>query len=147
MPHSSTLTTYPVITLMQPWATWIVWGYKTIETRTHPRFAALAGRTVLIHAGLRTDMKAFDQCYLPALRTLQPLPADHKGAIIGAVDVLAFGRLKPSDAEEALIECNTPRWGLYLDNPRTFKHSMPMRGKLGIWRYDLGQPLATVICR
>ena len=47
--------TFPVITLYQPWATWIMRGWKTIETRTHSRFACLRGQTILIHAGKTTD--------------------------------------------------------------------------------------------
>lgn len=49
---------YPVITLYQPWATWIMRGWKTIETRTHNRFACLDHKTILIHAGKITDLFA-----------------------------------------------------------------------------------------
>lgn len=45
----------PVITLYQPWATWIMRDWKLIETRTHPRFASLLGRDLLIHSGGTTD--------------------------------------------------------------------------------------------
>ena len=45
---------YPVLTLYQPWATFIADGLKTIETRTHNRFTSLYGKTILIHAGQQT---------------------------------------------------------------------------------------------
>lgn len=55
---------YPSITLTQPWATWIIRGWKTIETRTHNRFACLDKKTILIHAGMTTDKSAANNPYL-----------------------------------------------------------------------------------
>lgn len=49
---------YPVITLYQPWATWIMRELKTIESRTHARFNSLLYKTILIHAGQTTDKTA-----------------------------------------------------------------------------------------
>jgi hypothetical protein len=57
------------ISLWQPWASWIAWGLKTIETRRHRRFACLVGRRVAIHAALRFDVTALDEAaaYLEAM--------------------------------------------------------------------------------
>jgi predicted transcriptional regulator len=41
-----------VITLWQPWASFIALGWKTIETRTHDRFKNLVCERIAIHAGL-----------------------------------------------------------------------------------------------
>ena len=48
----------PCITIHQPWASLIALGYKTIETRTHARFAGLVGKRIGIHAGKRFDKRA-----------------------------------------------------------------------------------------
>lgn len=43
------------ISLWQPHATWIAMKWKTIETRTHARFAGLVGQRVAIHAAKKYD--------------------------------------------------------------------------------------------
>ena len=51
----------PAISLYQPWAEWIMLGWKVIETRKHWRFACLVGKDVLIHAAMRYDVRAIDE--------------------------------------------------------------------------------------
>lgn len=46
----------PIITLHQPYAFYIMMGWKTIETRLHDRFKNLVGKTIGIHS----SMKKFD---------------------------------------------------------------------------------------
>jgi hypothetical protein len=41
-----------VITLKQPWATWVLWGWKIVETRLHNQFGSLMNKRIGIHAGL-----------------------------------------------------------------------------------------------
>jgi len=43
------------ISLWQPHATWIAMKWKTIETRTHARFARLKGHRIAIHAAQKQD--------------------------------------------------------------------------------------------
>jgi len=43
------------ISLWQPWAAWIALGWKSIETRTHGRFAQLKGERIAIHAAKKFD--------------------------------------------------------------------------------------------
>ena len=45
----------PAISLHQPWASWVAMGWKTIETRSHNRFASLVGKRVAIHAARTWD--------------------------------------------------------------------------------------------
>lgn len=44
------MTTYPAISIHQPWASFIAHGIKRTEGRTHGRFASLVGQRVAIHA-------------------------------------------------------------------------------------------------
>jgi hypothetical protein len=44
-----------VISLHQPWATFVVMNWKTIETRTHQRFKNLIGERIAIHAAQHID--------------------------------------------------------------------------------------------
>lgn len=48
------------ISLYQPWASAIAYGWKTIETRTHERFRGLVGERIGIHAGKKWDKHALE---------------------------------------------------------------------------------------
>lgn len=83
---------YPVITLYQPWATWIVRGWKTIETRTHNKFACLIGKTILIHAGQKTDASAINNPYLTKEQLLYNPDEVINGYILCSTHVKSFNR-------------------------------------------------------
>jgi len=129
-------TIFPVITLYQPWATWVVRGWKTIETRTHSRFSSLLGRTILIHAGMKTDLEAVNNPYL------LPEQISHKpeemvnGYILGSAAVVAFRELNTKDEPAALIECSTLRYGLFLSDITQWEQPYPAKGEMGIWYWD-----------
>ncbi len=128
---------YPVITLWQPWATWIMREWKTIETRTHDRFACLKGETILIHAGQTTDESAAKNPYLTKHQLLHKPEEVINGFILGSVEVWDFAELKDTAAKMALIECRTKRYGLFLENVVSFHEPIPAKGGMGIWYFDL----------
>lgn len=128
---------FPVITLYQPWATWIMREWKTIETRTHDRFKCLNGRTILIHAGMKTDESAAYNPYLTPEQIFYNPDEVVNGCILGSAYVDGFSRLCQEHAKEALIECVTPRFGLFLTNIDVFDEPIPAKGEMGIWYYDL----------
>lgn len=125
----------PVITLYQPWAHWVITELKTIETRTHARFALLNGKDILIHAGKAFDKNSFAlaEKYIEKFKI-----GDYvQGAILGKVHVDGFGRLNNSHSEKALIECDTLRYGLFLNNVERYDYPIPAIGSMGIWYFDL----------
>ena len=128
-------TPIPVITLWQPWASWVMLGWKTIETRTHARFASLRGKTIGIHASVRWDKDALELAR-PYLSTEQYVRSANflkiGGAILGTCHVADFRPLLPQDAKHSLIECETKRFGLVLTDP-TIIEAVPIKGKQGIW--------------
>lgn len=131
---------FPVITLYQPWASWIMRGWKTIETRTHNRFGSLFGLHVLIHAGQRTDDSdyAIRNPYLTKEQILLNPDEVVNGAILGKVFVYNFCSLDDAHSKRALIECKeTKRWGLFLSDIEVFKEPIPCKGEMGIWYYDV----------
>ena len=128
---------YPVITLYQPWATWIMREWKTIETRTHNRFACLEGQTILIHAGLTTDASAINNPYLTKEQLLFNPDEMINGFILGSAFVGAHLPCREHDDERALIECKTERFGLYLHDIKRFEIPIPEKGGMGIWYYDM----------
>lgn len=131
----------PVITLKQPWASWVMWGWKTIETRTHNKFKALAGVEELgIHAGLRYDNSGLvlNNPYLSpeAVRESLNVPL---GVILGTVNCFEGGvPLLWMHENKALVECEkTLRYGLFFKDPVQFEEPLLAKGELSIWYYDL----------
>lgn len=133
---------YPVITLYQPWATWIIRGWKTIETRTHNRFASLCGKTILIHAGMTTDSSdlAKKNRFLSTSQILQDPDEMINGFILGGAYVYQSRKLGALDQQAALIDCViTERYGLFLSKIKRFDNPIPVKGEMGIWYFDMGK--------
>lgn len=131
-----------VITLKQPWATWVLWGWKIVETRVHNRFAKLATHRIGIHAGKTWDDRAMAAAapYLSREQIDRTVLHDHaRGALLCTVFVLGSRPTADCDASGGLIECRTERFGLWLQNIEPFNPPIPMRGHQGIWkaRYPL----------
>jgi hypothetical protein len=130
----------PVITLWQPWAQWVAWGWKTIETRTHERFRCLEGYRIGIHAGRKWDVTGLHAAvtFLDAFR-IQRTEEEFEnrvktgGRIIATARVARFSALGDIHAPKALIECTTRRWGLFLEDIRPLANPVPATGGQGIW--------------
>lgn len=133
----------PVISLWQPWAQWVILGWKTIETREHNRFRHLAGKRLGIHAAKHWDKNAISAAVswlsVDQIKETQSwlYRDDIRGALIGTVHVITHRILTPSDEPGALIECRTLRCGLDLTNPVRLVTPQPMTGRQGIWRARL----------
>lgn len=141
-----------VITLWQPWATFIKCGWKTIETRTHSRFKSLEGETIGIHAGNSWD-KDWDNLtdgYLSYEKRMITKELEKhfnsrssysvRSAIICIATVRHAVWLHGFESSHALINCNIEefgfqRFGLKLTK---IKPITPIyaKGKQGIWNYD-----------
>jgi len=129
---------FPVITLYQPWATWIMRGWKLIETRTHDRFKSLIHKTVLIHAGQKFDEDAFHNPFLTTEQRVVNVGDFPSGAILGSAYVEDFDIVQPHESKDALIDCETvKRYGLYLSYVHCFEKPIPAKGEMGIWYYDM----------
>lgn len=128
----------PVITLWQPWASWIMLGWKTIETRTHTRFYCLTGKTIAIHAAKHWDKDA-KRIAMPYLSEKQIVEHVEKanymsiqGCILGTAVVKEFRKCFHDDAPKALIECDTTRYGLILTDVHRID-PLYIKGRQGIW--------------
>lgn len=129
---------YPVITLYQPWATWIMRGWKTIETRTHNKFRCLKGHTILIHSGQTTDANAIHNPYLTAMQLKHDPDEMINGFILGTAFVNDYKMLSEKHERQALIEClSIQRYGLFLVDIVKFGNPIFEKGEVGIWHYDL----------
>jgi hypothetical protein len=135
-----------VITLWQPWASFIALGWKTIETRTHDRFKNLVGETIAIHAGNKWDENwiKFAAQYLTADEIINTKihiklmfeEGYYKGAIVCTTYVYHSQWLMNPHCADALIECDTKRYGLFLKDTKLIQPAIPAKGKQGIWNYE-----------
>lgn len=124
----------PVITLYQPWATWVADGLKLIETRTHNRFGSLLGKTIFIHAGLTTDKHALPNKYLNGRPYSEPV----NGVLLCTAFVKSVGKLSGMHSERAMIDCDTvERFGLYLTDIKKLDNPIPIKGEMGIWYFNI----------
>lgn len=128
----------PAITLYQPWATWIIRGWKTIETRTHNKFSSLKGQRIFIHAGKITDGNAaLNEFLSPEQIMLDPAEVIN-GFIIGVAYVSDFTELTAEHSKAALIDCGlVRRWGLFLTEVTKLDEPLPIFGEMGIWYFDI----------
>lgn len=129
------------ISLWQPWASWVIWGWKTVETRTHYRFQSLQGETIAIHASLTFD-KLAEKAAWPFLSESKRVKLGGacfypQGVIIGTARVHVVVPCSEDDAPFALIECKTPRVGLFLTDITEFVPPIPCKGRQGIFNVQL----------
>lgn len=152
-----------VISLLQPWASLVVMGYKQIETRSwNTKYRG----PLLIHASkkyTREQIKLgekFNMNYGAGLGFTEDLPV---GQIIGSVNLvetfstervftgaggIVFTKnstvivdkelrmMNITKAEEAFGDYSPGRHGWLLADPVQFKTGMPIKGNLGLWNYD-----------
>lgn len=129
----------PVITLWQPWASWVIMGAKPIESRTHIRFKGLVGNTIGIHAANTFDDSdaVIKNPYLSADKIIDSMHPP-LGVVLGTVHVDDFKPLHKFHSPLALIDCeHTKRWGLFLSSQKEFAVPVKAEGQMGIWYFDL----------
>lgn len=129
----------PVITLKQPWASWIMDELKRTESRVHKNFKSLVGKDFGIHSSQTYDLSDYvlknpflSQAQIDASLSYPT------GMILGTVHGKEFLELNYNHEKEALIECSSiKRYGLRLTNPIKFENPIPYTGELAIWYFDM----------
>ncbi len=146
-----------VISLLQPWASLLVMGHKTIETRSwNTKYRG----ELYIHASKRKII-AHEQTY-DLVSALEEIPGfiDNYahlpyGAIIGKVNLNNVFQsenfftkdqdwstgIKISKLEMALGDYSPNRFGWDTDSPIQFSKPTPAKGQLRIWSFDKSQLL------
>ena len=144
------------ITIKQPWASLIVEGIKDIENRTWACPKKYIGQRVLIHAGCRFDNKYTsrftDEHYYSLSSTMrEQLKSEdfQLGVIIGSVEIVDCVINHPSLwAEKGSVyksyrnkySIGVRGFQIYnwvLANPIKFPESIPAKGKLSFWEFEL----------
>jgi predicted transcriptional regulator len=128
----------PGISLWEPWASFVMRGWKTIETRTHDRFRSLEGRTIGVHATKKWDpdylLKANAFMNADQFEAVKDIRRKHCQAILGTARVQTVRVLSPSDSFAAMYECASRiRFGLVLRDVKVFARPVLCTGHQGIW--------------
>jgi len=131
------------ISLLQPWASLVVLGFKKFETRS---WNTSYRGSLLIHASKRKDevgrslctTNAFFADRLGGLRGFYHLPF---GAIIGEVTLVETFSTDSifalTDEERCFGDYSPGRRVWALENPTVYDQPIPCKGSLSIWDYTL----------
>jgi activating signal cointegrator 1 len=143
MSSSTTGGGQQALSLLQPWASLVAMGLKTIETRSWR--TAYRG-TLLIHASLGRKGKIL-ATGLPFSKYILDFDALPFGAIIGQVqldEIVPVEHLFYSDAklaaltleEKAFGDYSSGRYAWLLSEAVMFDEPISVKGGLGIWKYN-----------
>lgn len=129
-----------VLSLLQPWASLVVMGVKTVETRS---WQTAHRGPLLIHASLGKKGKGVtdEPPFSKYITRFDDLPF---GAIVGCVeltDVVPVETLFYSDAKLAALTLEEKAFGDYtkgryawlLSEAEQFEKPVPVKGSLGLW--------------
>lgn len=130
------------VSLLQPWASLVVMGFKTIETRSwQTRYRG----ELLIHASLgkKGSLLCTQLPFNKYIRDFNRLPF---GAIIGSVtlqDILPVEMLGLSSCslaeltleEKAFGDYTKGRYAWLLSNPIPLQQPLAVKGALHVWNY------------
>lgn len=129
------------ISLWEPWATWVAKGWKTVETRTHSRFRGLQGQRIAIHAANKWDSNALAIAarFLTdhQIKYTIALKRSRRYGVICTAFVKVHTFCSPNDAPHALIECDTQRFGLFLQDIHPIDPPISIRGWQGIFNVEI----------
>lgn len=122
------------ITLKQPWASLVAYGYKEYEFRSWK--TNYRGK-ILIHAGLSTEKDELNRINLKDIEYLN-------GKIIGEVEIEscilvdeAFSK-KLKNINPKIYENNyIGKYAWKLKNPIVYKKAIDAKGQLGLWNIDI----------
>ena len=123
-----------VLTIKQPWASLIVNGYKDYEFRSWK--TNYRGK-ILIHAGLSVDRDASKRVECYDLNYIN-------GAIIGEAEITDCILVSDSFKEELMdinpiVYSRTDTYAWKLGNIIMYDEPIYVKGKLGLWNYDINK--------
>ena len=131
------------ISVRNPWALWIAWGWKPIETRTSKKLRLHVGKRIAIHASKFMDPKALslarpylteyqwdkthEELELAYSQNRRKITDPRFGAVICTAFAEDHRKLTIDDEFYALCDC-AGLWGLSLRDIRVLSRPLPWLG-------------------
>lgn len=137
------------LSLTQPWASMVVWGFKRYETRG---WGTQHVGDLAIHASKGFPSWAIEYCFeQPFAACLRQAgvryPADlPRGAVVGVVRLDSARHVESvrdslGAQELAFGDYSDGRWAWELSAPRRLSEPIPARGSLGLWDWHAPEHL------
>lgn len=119
------------LTVMQPWASAITAGIKSVENRN---WCTRYRGPIAIHAGLSNVplgdlLWAYRDIFVHELGDLHSLPV---GVLLGVVDIVDCVRYSEQPELHLNLYASGP-WCWMLENSRALPEPIPWKGKQGLW--------------
>lgn len=124
------IDTIKALSLKQPWANWIAWGLKTLETRT---FQVRHRGPLLICASKTVDKAALE--LHPGHGIIEP-----RGVAVAICELTHVRLMRPEDEHAAMCPCTVGRYVWILQNVRPIR-CFPVKGQLGIFNVTPPGPI------
>ena len=137
-----------VLSLLQPWASLVIWGNKKLECRS---WQTAHRGTMLIHASAkrptRREKLMFEQseCFKDHITDMNELPY---GCLIGSVKLIEIYRTETLihhpeilldqqwQQEFAFDDFSPSRFAWHFIDPQPLDLYLPIKGTLGLWEYN-----------
>ena len=116
------------VTLTQPWATALVKGVKTIETRS---WETSYRGWFAIHAAKGWTLEDREFALEDAWRYLQLKPEDYPRACI--LRCVPAEKAEPGEADELFGYFDAGRFAWFVEQARELREPIPCKGALGWW--------------
>ena len=154
------------ISLHQPWASLIVHGYKTIETRSWAPPKTLIGERIAIHAARKTvSIKDIPEVWQPLVRMYKNFgqPGVPQGAVVATARLVDAWQVRDTSKNMGIVhpdgypqvfgdstlesqrrsckadpygDFSVGRWLWFLEDVELVDPPVPVRGHQGFWNWD-----------
>ena len=134
------------ITLWQPWASFMAWGIKTIETRHWPLPKSLENKPIAIHAAkkiARITNPHFEDAMIDQGLSYDDLPT---GFILCYFEKVRCAKITgknsgyPEYPERAFGDYTPGRYMWIMEELNVLPWPVMIKGKQGIWNWDTTMP-------
>lgn len=125
--------TIKALSVKQPWASLIVYGFKKIETRT---WKTERRGPLLIVSSKKPDELGFHYVRASYPDLLTNIKISY-GQAIGLVDLIDIEKLRPEEQDKYLCPYDPRLYGWRFENPIVI-NPFPVKGKLQIYDVNIG---------
>lgn len=134
------------ISIRNPWAAWIIHGFKSVETRSHAQFSRHAGELLAIHCSkvMAADYFSYAMCHaietvaIESELSLTKFNSEHDfqadlGCVIGTALFTSHFWISDDLSDGDALCYASGTYGLQLNVRDVFERPIPAKGALYCW--------------